>query len=225
MMRSTLRTRTAALGGGLLVLTLVLAACGDDSTAGPGSAGTSPTSSSSGPATTPSPTPASGPHNDADVAFATGMIPHHGQAIFMAELAETRAQDPAVKELAAAIKAAQAPEIAQMSGWLVGWGAEVPDADSMATGMDHDMGSMGGDDSTGLGGMMSADDMTTLENAAGTGFDRMWLTGMVAHHEGAVDMAKAELTKGASPDATSLARAIISAQQAEIRTMTELLAG
>lgn len=223
MMHSTLCARAAALGGGVLALILLLTACGDSSTTSlpvAGHDGESMASSTS----SPSGTPASGRHNAADVAFATGMIPHHGQAVAMAELAQTRAKGAAVKQLAAAIKAAQGPEIAQMSGWLAGWGAPVPDPASMATGMDHGSASM--DDSAGgMSGMMSAGDMSALEDASGAAFDRMWLTGMVAHHQGAVAMAKAEVMKGANLDAKELARAIIAAQRAEITAMSELLAG
>ena len=231
-MRSSFRARTAALGGGLIALTLLLAACGDDSTTtgsdgsghGMGSNSSAmPMSPSGSPSSTPTGTPASGPHNDADVAFATGMVPHHGQAVVMADLAQTRAASPQVKQLAVAIKAAQGPEIAQMSGWLARWGADVPEADSMASGMDHDMGDMGGDDSSGMAGMMSTDEMTALTGASGGSFDRMWLTGMIAHHEGAVEMSKAELDQGLNPDAKRLARAIIAAQEAEIATMRNLL--
>jgi len=233
MTNSTHGARTTAFGGGLLALSLLLASCGgdDSTTTDSAGAGHSMGSSSSGgpmsPSGTSSPagTPASGPHNAADVAFATGMVPHHGQAVVMAEMAETRAASPEVRQLAADIKAAQGPEIAQMSGWLAGWGEDVPDADSMAMGMDHDMGDMGGDDSSGMGGMMSSDDMSKLTAASGPAFDRMWLTGMVAHHEGAVEMSKAELMQGANPDAKKLARAIITAQQAEIATMRKILGG
>jgi len=233
MMRSTHQARTAAVGGGLLALTLLLAACsGEDSTTStrPGqgmdsSSSGMPTGPSDSPSSSPTGTPASGSHNDADVAFATGMVPHHGQAIVMAQMAEARASNAAVKKLAASIRAAQGPEIVQMSGWLAGWGEDVPDADSMATGMDHDMGDMGGDDSSGMGGIMSTGDMSKLSAASGATFDRLWLTGMVAHHEGAVEMSKAELAQGANPDAKKLAEAIIQAQQAEIATMRSLLAG
>lgn len=209
--------RRAALGGGLLALTALLAACGEDA-AGEGT----PASASS-----PTGTPASGPHNAADVEFATGMVPHHGQAIAMAELARTRASSAEVKDLAADIKAAQGPEIAQLSGWLAGWGEEVPDPDSMAMGMDHSgHGSgMGGDGAAGMAGMMSAEQMSELMTASGASFDRMWLIGMIAHHEGAIEMAEVELAEGENPDAQELARAIIEAQRAEIETMRDLLAG
>lgn len=223
MMRSTFHAGTAALGGGLLALTMLLAACGGDGSAGSGhdmgSASDSPTPSQSRTGT-----PATGPHNDADVAFATGMIPHHGQAVAMAGLAKTRAASAQVKRLAADIKAAQGPEIAQMSGWLAGWSEKVPDPDSMAMGMDHDMGDMGGDTASGMGGMMSSEDMSALMSASGATFDMMWLRGMVAHHEGAVEMSQVELEDGTNPAARQLAQAIIDAQQAEIAAMRSLLA-
>src|SRR5829696_3555973 len=80
-----------------------------------------------------------GAHNDADVAFATSMIPHHQQALEMVGLTDGLTLDPAVRQLADQIKAAQAPEIETMSGWLTDWGKPVPSA--TATGHDsHDMG-------------------------------------------------------------------------------------
>src|SRR5512141_1778545 len=79
-------------------------------------------------------TSTSSKHNDADVSFAQDMIPHHAQAVVMAELAQTRASDPKVKALAVDIETAQGPEIEQMSGWLKTWGEKVPDTDSEADG-------------------------------------------------------------------------------------------
>jgi uncharacterized protein (DUF305 family) len=91
--------------------------------------------------------------------------------------------------------------------------------------MDHDMGSMGGDDASGMGGMMSTQEMAALAAASGVEYDRLWLRGMVVHHQGAVEMSNVELMRGVNPDAKALARRIITAQQSEITTMTELLAG
>lgn len=247
MFRTT-RTRTTSTGrrtlarglastGGLLAVGLLLAACGDGSDTtqtgaghdqgSMGSSSAMPMSPSPGVtrSATPAGTPAAGPHNAVDVMFATGMVPHHGQAVAMAELAEARASGAAVKDLAAAIRAAQGPEIEQLSGWLAGWGEPVPAADIMASGMDHDMGSMDGDDASGMGGMMSTQDMAALAAASGVEFDRLWLHGMVAHHQGAVSMSKVELKRGVNPDAKALAQRIITAQQSEITTLTELLAG
>ncbi len=203
-MRTT-RTRTLTLAAGA-ALALLLAGCGDNT--GKTSATPTPTASY-GPA-------AVGAHNDADVAFAMGMIPHHAQAVEMAELALTRASNAEVKSLATAIRDAQAPEIATMSGWLLGWGEEVPDG--TGTAMGHGSGHGG---STG---MMTEEQMADLAKASGAAFDRMWVQMMIEHHEGAVAMAKTELADGQNASVTQLAQAIIAAQTREIATMNALLA-
>ncbi len=154
--------------------------------------------------------------NDQDVSFAQGMIPHHEQAIEMAALAETRAGNPEVKDLAAAIKAAQDPEIKTMKAWLTDWDKPVS-GDGMS-GMDH------GSDSDGpMDGMMSDADMKSLESTSGAEFDTMFLTMMIEHHEGAITMAEAELKDGKHKEALGLAKAIVADQSAEIATMKDLL--
>ena len=150
-------------------------------------------------------------HNDADIEFARGMIPHHEQAVEMADLAATRASDPRVKDLAARIKRAQGPEIATVTGWLEDWGEEVG-----AAGAAH-----GG---TGMSKMMSEDEMRELETASGQSFDRLFLTMMTRHHEGALAMAKTEIEKGKFPPAQGLAAQITTSQQVEIDEMKGLLA-
>ena len=155
-------------------------------------------------------------HNDADVAFAQQMIPHHQQAIEMAKAAETRAESQEVKDLAADIEAAQDPEIETMTGWLESWGEDVPDEGM--SGMDH--GGMFSDD---MAGMMSDEDMSALENATGAEFDQMFLTMMIEHHEGAIEMAKTEKADGEYADAKALADDIETAQTEEIQTMQDLL--
>ncbi len=219
--------RHAAIAAASITTAVTLAACGSNGSSGspdqnmPGMPGMTGMSSSSSTTTSPSSSanPAGGQHNAADVAFATGMIPHHGQAITMAEMAASQATNPQVKSLAAAIKTAQAPEIATMSGWLTGWGQPVP----AATG-GHDMSKMGtGPDMSGMGGMMSEQEMQQLSAATGAQFDRMWLQMMITHHQGAVTMATTELASGQSADAKQLAQQIIDTQQKEIATMTALL--
>lgn len=155
-------------------------------------------------------------HNDADVTFAQQMIPHHRQAIEMAKLAETRAESQDVKDLAADIEAAQGPEIETMTGWLESWEEDVPDEGT--SDMDH--GDMSSDEMTG---MMSEEDMTNLETASGAEFDQMFLTMMIEHHEGAIEMAKTEQVDGDFPDATAMAEDIETAQAEEIQTMQGLL--
>ncbi|MBC6460168.1 DUF305 domain-containing protein [Actinomadura sp. HBU206391] len=161
--------------------------------------------------TTSAPAPsAAGQHNDQDVTFAQGMIPHHQQAIQMAELATSRASMPEVKQLAAAIKDAQGPEIQQMTGWLDSWNATVPSPDMH---MGHDMGD----------GMMSEQDMKKLEKLSGNKFDKAFLTMMIKHHEGAITMARTEQTSGMSSAAKTLAGTIVTSQSAEITKMRTLL--
>lgn len=194
-MSALIRTtrRVALLAAGLSLL----AACGGSSTPAAG-----PAVASSRAATA---------HNAADITFATEMIPHHGQAVEMAEMALTQATDAEVKKLATAIKGAQSPEIATMTGWLSAWGAPVP-----GSGSGHHMGGMA------MTGMMSDDEMTALGKAHGTAFDVMWLDMMTRHHQGAIEMSKTEIASGQDPRVTALARRIISAQTAEIATMATL---
>nr|WP_229799026.1 DUF305 domain-containing protein [Planomonospora parontospora] len=161
----------------------------------------------SAPATTSAQPAAS--FNDADVTFAQLMIPHHEQAVEMAKLAETQAADAEIKELAAEIKAAQDPEIATMTAWLTAWGkATMPD------------GAHGGH---GMPGMMTEEDMVKLQEAKGAKFDRMFAELMIAHHQGAIEMAKTEQAQGLNPEAKQLAKTIETAQQAEIEQMRKLL--
>ncbi len=164
---------------------------------------------------------ASADFNDADVTFAQDMIPHHRQATEMAALAKTRTDTTAVLDLASAIQAAQGPEIDTMTGWLKSWGKDVPaEGDSMG-GMDHS--SMSGDDASSMPGMMSDDQLTELKAASGTAFDQMFLTMMLEHHEGAVEMAKTEQSDGKNADAKALAATIEKDQTAEIAQMRDLL--
>ena len=153
-------------------------------------------------------TPA-GTLNDADVAFAQHMIPHHQQALKMATLADGRASAAEVKELAAEIKRAQQPEIDTMNGWLTAWGQPMP---------------MEGEDHSSMPGMMSEEDMAELGQASGTAFDKRFLTMMISHHEGAITMARGQIAEGANPDAKALAQTIATDQQAEITTMKAIQA-
>ena len=200
--------RRSAVVAVTAVAGLALAACGSDSSSGHDM---SSMDSSSAPAASAS--ASTGAHNAQDVRFSQEMITHHRQAIEMAGLAATRASSSEVKALAAKIKGAQDPEIRTMSGWLTAWGESVPED---MTGMGHDM-------SSAMPGMMSADDMAKLGDASGTEFDTMFLEMMVQHHQGAIEMAKAEQSKGRHAPAMTLAEAVITAQSAEIKQMNSLL--
>jgi uncharacterized protein (DUF305 family) len=199
--------RRATLTATAVTAALVLAACGSDSGEDSGSG------SAAKPSATASADAAAGAHDDQDVTFAQGMIPHHQQALEMAETAATRASSAEVKDLAARIEKAQDPEITAMSGWLKAWGEDVPSA---MPGMDHS----GHSD---MAGMMDQEDMDKLSKASGKGFDTMFLTMMIEHHEGAVKMATTEKQKGQYGPATKMADAIITAQNAEIEEMKQLL--
>jgi uncharacterized protein (DUF305 family) len=196
-MRTT--TRIAALS---VTAVFALAACGGGD--GSGSAASSPSVSAESSADA---------HNEQDVAFAQGMIPHHRQAVEMAELADGRASSAEVGDLAARIEKAQGPEITTMTGWLKTWGEKVP---GTMSGMNHSAHS-------GMAGMMDDADLEKLGKASGKDFDTMFLTMMVEHHEGAVEMATTEKAEGEDPAATALAGDIVTAQTAEISEMKKLL--
>jgi uncharacterized protein (DUF305 family) len=199
--------RRAALGATAVAAALALTACGsDDGGSDTAAADTSASASAEAGADA---------HNEQDVSFAQGMIPHHQQAVQMAGMAADQASSAEVKDLAARIDKAQDPEIETMSGWLKAWGEDVP-ADM--PGMDH-----GDSGHSGMPGMMDTEDMDELMKASGKGFDTMFLTMMVEHHEGAVEMATTEKEKGQYGPATKLADDIITAQTTEIEEMNKLL--
>jgi uncharacterized protein (DUF305 family) len=192
---------------------LALAGCASGS--GAGASGTSTpgtdqgSSSSSAPSTT---APASAAeHNAADGTFAQMMIPHHAQAVQMSETMLKKQDIPAeVTTLATKIKAAQGPEIDQTTGWLNGWNQP------MTRPSGHSM--------NGMNGMMGDGDMKMLDAAQGTEAARLFLKQMIAHHEGAIMMAKTENTAGKNTDAVRLSKDIVSAQEAGIQEMQKLLA-
>jgi uncharacterized protein (DUF305 family) len=187
------RTMSLTLAAGALAL---VTACGDSMAGHEGMSG----------ATTASTQPAAA-FNNADTMFAQMMIPHHEQAVEMAELAPERAGDAEIKELAATIKAAQDPEIQTMKGWLAEWGQPAPEG-----GMGH-----------GMPGIMSEGDMKKLKAAKGKQFDRLFAQSMLAHHNGAIEMARTEQANGSSPQAKELAKNIETAQQAEVAQLQKIL--
>jgi uncharacterized protein (DUF305 family) len=186
---------------------LTLAACGGSNDSGmpgmdPGSMGSMGSSSA----------PAAGDHSTADVEFAQMMIAHHQQAVTMATLAGTRASDSEIKSLAAQIKAAQQPEIDTMTGWLTAWGQPTAQAGG------HNMSGMGG-----MPGLMSDAEMGQLQTAKGVDFDRIFARMMIAHHNGAIQMANDELKNGTSSEAKSLAQNVVTTQTAEVAQLQKIL--
>ena len=187
---------------GALAGAIALGGCGSSGSGGDTGSTSSPSAAPTAAATG---TPAAGAHNDADVMFAQMMIPHHRQAIEMADMILAKPDiDPVVAALATEIKGAQTPEIDQMTGWLIGWGLNATPS------MDMD-------------GTMSQADMNALDQATGKDAEELFLTGMTTHHQGAIAMAKTELTNGQNTDAKKLAQSISDTQQVEINTMNKML--
>lgn len=149
--------------------------------------------------------------NDDDVMFAQMMIPHHEQAVELADLAldPARGAGADVLRLAAQIKAAQAPELEEIKSLLASWGE--------SEAMGHNMGR------AGKSGMLSDREVTRLGELTGADFDKAWLDGMIGHHEGAIRMAEDVVDRGVDADLRALASAIIDAQQAEVDEMKALL--
>jgi uncharacterized protein (DUF305 family) len=137
------------------------------------------------------------PYTSADVHFMSGMIGHHAQAIVMARWAPTHGASPSVRTLCDRIINAQQDEIATMQTWLRDRRQPVPEA--VAGPMKMQMGGM--EHEMLMPGMLTDEQMKQLDQARGPEFDRLFLTFMIQHHNGAVQMVK-ELfaTNGAAQD-------------------------
>ncbi|MEU1673088.1 DUF305 domain-containing protein [Streptomyces roseifaciens] len=194
--------RCALMTAAVPAMALMLVGCGGNDDSG------RPPSTAEASTTVPA-----GQHNQADVAFAQGMVPHHRQAIVMSEMAENHASSGDVKALAEKIKKAQAPEIDTMTAWLNAWGEPVP----------RGLSGTGHGSPTGMPGMMTDRQMDDLRGTTGSPFDRMFLTMMIAHHQGAIDMAGTEKKQGQYGPAEQLADSIITSQTAEIAQMRTML--
>ena len=152
-------------------------------------------------------------YNADDVAFATNMIPHHKQAVDLSAMVPERSTNAGLVALAQQISAAQQPEINVMKVFLVQWN-ENPDTNS---------GHAGHGSTTQ--GMVDAATMTKLESLSGEEFDKLWLASMISHHQGAIEMAKAEVANGDNVDAKTVANNIVTTQEAEIGQMKQMVGG
>ncbi len=194
----TMKFRALALSA--VAIPLVLTGCATSSNPAPSSEPTTPSASAT----------AQAAFNQADIVFASGMIVHHQQAIDMSEMVLAKDDvDQGVLELAERIRAAQQPEIETLEAMLAEWGVD----SSEHAGMDH-----GGDS-----GMMSESDMALLEEAPGPEASRLFLEQMIMHHEGAVEMARTEVTDGQDAEAVEMAERIIADQSSEIAEMESML--
>src|SRR3954465_14959991 len=165
------------------------------------------------------------PYSDADVDFMSGMIPHHAQAVIMAGWCDSHGARKDVATLCGRIVVAQRDEIKLMQQWLSDRGLPVPDATStahhmkMPNGMEHDML---------MPGMLSPEQMAALDRARGPEFDRLFLEGMIGHHQGAIDMVDVLFKAyGAAQDETvfKFANDVQADQSIEIDVMRHMLEG
>ena len=162
------------------------------------------------------------PYSDADVEFMSGMIPHHAQAVIMAGWAPSHDARPDVAVLCERIVVGQRDEIGTMQTWLRDRGLLVPDATSTR----HKMTINGVTHEMLMPGMLSDEEMAALDRARGPEFDRLFLVGMIKHHQGAVDMVDVLFKAyGAAQDETvfKFASDVYADQSTEIARMNEML--
>lgn len=149
--------------------------------------------------------------NSADVSYARKMIQHHQQALELTELVPDRAESTQVEKLAERISAAQGPEITAMQSWLESYGKDEKDGQSDT----HDHASMPG--------MATEAQLTKLRAAQGKAFDQLFLTLMIAHHEGAITMATEVKGQGNNIRVEEMADDVVAQQTAEISRMQGML--
>ena len=155
-------------------------------------------------------------YSEADVRFMQGMISHHAQALEMTELLDTRTESEAMRQTALRIELSQEDEIEMMQDWLRERGQEVTAIDAH-----HAPGAMR------MPGMLTDEEMQSLSDANGVGFDRLFLELMIKHHRGAVTMVENLLEqRGAAQDSQLFAFTsdITADQTAEIDRMDAMLA-
>jgi uncharacterized protein (DUF305 family) len=166
------------------------------------------------------------PASPADVQFMQGMIMHHAQAVEMTALIESHTENKNVTSLGARISRSQADEIKFMKRWLATRGQPTSLAMHDMSHMDMSHGNMSHESMALMPGMLTTEQMEALRKARGEEFDRLFLTGMIQHHGGALTMVKDLFdTAGAGQDAElfNFATDVDSGQRAEIRIMQGML--
>ena len=142
-----------------------------------------------------------------DVMFLQMMIPHHQQAVYISKIAIAKSTNAQLVDLAKRIEAAQAAEIIQMKKWLKDAGASEDPGHSM----------------DGMGGMLTDSQLAALDKATGSTFDRLWLEGMLGHHDGALHMTTM-IEDAQNPEIKAFGENVIKVQSAEIEEMKKILA-
>ena len=166
-----------------------------------------------GAATTATPTATS-----AEAGFARDMQAHHIQGVEMAMVVRDRTTDANVRQLAYDIATTQGHQAGQLYGWLASWGLRQMGSQPPMTWMGHGHGM-----NALMPGMASPAQMATLAAASGVDAERQFLTLMIAHHRGAIEMAEAILDQTQHPAVTAFARGVLASQQSEIDLMTKML--
>jgi uncharacterized protein (DUF305 family) len=161
------------------------------------------------------------PRSQADVEFMQGMIMHHAQAVEMTALIASHTENKELRLLGARISSSQSDEISFMKRWLAARGESLsmPMPEMPAMNMSHQAMPL-------MPGMLTPEQMEALRKAKGAEFDRLFLTGMIQHHNGALTMVKDLFdTAGAGQDADlfNFATDVDSGQRAEIRIMQTML--
>jgi uncharacterized protein (DUF305 family) len=151
-----------------------------------------------------------------EVGFARDMSVHHAQAVQMGEIVRRTTDDDEIGLLASDIVLTQQAQIGQMQGWLDVW-------DVAPTGTQPAMGWMGMPVEGRMPGMASVEELEALADASGTAADALFLRLMIAHHEAGVDMARAVVERSDHDEVVDLATAMLTAQETEMQTMTDLL--
>jgi uncharacterized protein (DUF305 family) len=145
-------------------------------------------------------------YSGADVMFLQMMIPHHQQAIDISNLALKSSKDSELISLAKEIIDAQTAEIDQMKGWLKSAGVGTDPGHSMS----------------GMGGMLDDGELSALTAATGSTFDRLWLKGMIGHHDGAIHMTTM-IRDASNPDIKRFGQMVVKDQSAQITQMEAML--
>jgi uncharacterized protein (DUF305 family) len=206
--------RTTLIGAGAVTVLVISAACTNSDTGRENSAGQTTSATAAAPATTPAAD--TDAHNNADVWFVRHMIPYHQQAIELSDIVSAKQGiDSRVMDLANKIRTTQGPQIQQMQDWLNHWGN--PPMPETAPG-DVQMPAQ-----SSMPGILSERELDALRQANSADANTLFLTQMIAHHQGAISLAQTEIEEGQYPAAVAMARSIASTQQQEIDTMKRIL--
>lgn len=221
--RTPVPSRRARPAAAALLALALLAGCGQGQPGPDAAADTSEPSTDASAGEAPAgfcaaPDPDEVLNNEEDVELLRGMIPHSEQAVIMSEAVLGKdGIDPAVAALAEEVVATEGPEIEEMRELLDDCGGEEPVAvDDHAA---HGHGEEGG-----ISGMLTAEELAELETAEGADAARLYLERMIAHSEGAVDMAQLHGEVGAKPEVLELSERVVEDQRAEVDRMKALLA-